>query len=172
MWIFPNLKLGVKKLRQGNRLLIKKLRGNPMHPVNQTTTEVQKLKGQSGHTIDTCLQSQSTMRKQSSRSSGGSTDEKPQTTWRTWKTWTWRTWTTCPWRSRKRTSSALWARCQGEPIIDGANTLYALRAQHRRLDSGPRSVDNGAPEDRGRGLTSLPALLFCGSKALTKDFDA
>ena len=68
--------------------------------------------------------------------------------------------------------SALWARCQGEPIIDGANTLYALRAQHRRLDSGPRSVDNGAPEDRGRGLTSLPALLFCGSKALTKDFDA
>ena len=68
--------------------------------------------------------------------------------------------------------SALWARCQGEPIFDGANTLNALRAQHLRPDSGPRSVDNGALGDSGRGLTSLPALLCSGSEALTKDFDA
>ena len=52
--------------------------------------------------------------------------------------------------------SSLWARCQGEPIFDGANTLNALRAQHRLRDSGRRSVDNGGPEDRSRGLTSLP----------------
>ena len=32
-------------------LLIKQLRGNPMHSVNQTAKEVQKLKRQNGHTI-------------------------------------------------------------------------------------------------------------------------
>ena len=36
MWTFPNLKLGVRKMWQGKRLLIKQLRWNPMHPVNQT----------------------------------------------------------------------------------------------------------------------------------------
>ena len=45
MWTFPNLKLGVKKMWQGNRLLVKQLRGNPLHPVNLTSREVQKLKG-------------------------------------------------------------------------------------------------------------------------------
>ena len=38
--------------------------------------------------------------------------------------------------------------------------VNALRAQHRRPDSGLRSVDNGVLEDRSRGLTSLPALQF------------
>ena len=41
-----------------------------MHPVNQTTREVQKLKEKNGHTIYTWVQPQFTMRKQSSRSSG------------------------------------------------------------------------------------------------------
>ena len=63
MWTFPNLKLGVKKMWQGNRLHIKRLRWNPMHPVNQTAREVQKRKGQNGHTFYTCLQPQSTIRK-------------------------------------------------------------------------------------------------------------
>ena len=52
-----------------------------MHPVNQTTREVQKLKGQNGHTIYSCLQPQSTIREQYSRSSGGSTDENTTTSW-------------------------------------------------------------------------------------------
>ena len=34
----------------GNPLLVKRLRGNPMHPVNQTAREVQKLKDKNGHT--------------------------------------------------------------------------------------------------------------------------
>ena len=38
----------------------KRLRGNPMHPVNQTNQEVQKLKEKNGHTIYTCLQPQLT----------------------------------------------------------------------------------------------------------------
>ena len=87
-WTFPNLKLGVKKIWQGNRLLIKQLRGNPVHSANQTAREVQKLKGQNGHTINTCLQPQSTVRKQFSRSSGGSADEN-MTTLRTIWTWLW-----------------------------------------------------------------------------------
>ena len=33
-------------------------KGNPMHPVNQTTGEVQKLKEENGHTTYTCLQPQ------------------------------------------------------------------------------------------------------------------
>ena len=44
-------------------------------------------------------------------------------------------------------SEAFFSACQGEPTFDGTNTLNALRAQHRRPDSGPRSVDNGALED-------------------------
>ena len=44
MWTFPNLKLGVKKMWQGDRLLAKQLLGNPVHPANQTAREVQKLK--------------------------------------------------------------------------------------------------------------------------------
>ena len=51
-----------------------------MHPVNQTFREVQKLKRQNGHTTYTCLQPQF-KRKQSSRSSGGSTDENMTTLW-------------------------------------------------------------------------------------------
>ena len=38
-------------MRQGDRLLIKQPRGNPMHPVNQTTREVQKLKEWNGHNL-------------------------------------------------------------------------------------------------------------------------
>ena len=34
-------------------MLIKQLRENPMHPVNQTIREVQKLKEMNGHTIYT-----------------------------------------------------------------------------------------------------------------------
>ena len=46
MWTSPNLKRGVfmKKKWRGDRLLIKQVRGNPMHPVNQTAREAQKLK--------------------------------------------------------------------------------------------------------------------------------
>ena len=83
MWTLPNLKLGVKKMWQGNRLLIKQLRRNRMHPVNQT-----KLWGQTGHTMYTCLQPQFITWKQSSGSSGGSTDENMTTLWMIW-TWTW-----------------------------------------------------------------------------------
>ena len=74
MWIFPELKLGVR-MYQGNRLLMKQLRENPTHPVNQTAREGQKLKGQ----IYTCLQLQPTTRKQHSRSLGTSTDENMKT---------------------------------------------------------------------------------------------
>ena len=42
--------------RSDDRLLIKQLLGNPMHPVNQTTREIQKLKEKNGHTICVCLQ--------------------------------------------------------------------------------------------------------------------
>ena len=52
----------------GDPLLVKQLRVNPMHPVIQTTREVQKLKGQHGHTICTCLQPKFITWKQSSRS--------------------------------------------------------------------------------------------------------
>ena len=45
----------------------KKTRGNPVHPVNQTTREVQKLKEYNGHTIFSCLQPQFITWKQSSR---------------------------------------------------------------------------------------------------------
>ena len=51
MWTFPNLKLGVKKMCQGSRLILKQQRRNPM---NQTASEVQNLKGQEGHTIYKC----------------------------------------------------------------------------------------------------------------------
>ena len=63
MWTFPNLKPEVFKKRQsrGDPLLVKRLRRNPEHPVNQTTREIQKLKEKSGHTIYTCLQPQFTM---------------------------------------------------------------------------------------------------------------
>ena len=46
MWTSPNLKRGVfmKKKWRGDRLLIKQVRGNHMHPVNQTAREAQKLK--------------------------------------------------------------------------------------------------------------------------------
>ena len=66
---------GSEEFVTGKPIAYKTVAVNPMHPVNQTTREVQKLKGQSGHSIYTCLQSQSTMRKQSSRSSRESTDE-------------------------------------------------------------------------------------------------
>ena len=39
----------------GRPLLIKQLRGNPKHPVNQTAREVQQLKEKNGHTIYTSL---------------------------------------------------------------------------------------------------------------------
>ena len=81
MWTLPNLKLGVKKMWQGNRLLVRQLRRNPMHLVIQTAREVQKLKRYNGHTICTCLQPQFTIRKQSARSSGRSTDENTTTLW-------------------------------------------------------------------------------------------
>ena len=42
-----------------------------MHPVNQPASAVHELKEQNGHTIYTCLQPRVTIRKQSSRSSGG-----------------------------------------------------------------------------------------------------
>ena len=42
----------------GRPVPCKQLLGNPMHPVNQTTREVQKLKEKNGHTIHTCLQPQ------------------------------------------------------------------------------------------------------------------
>ena len=83
MCTFPILKLGVKKLWQGDRLLLKQLRGNP---IKQTTREVQKLRRQNGHTINTCLQPRFTTWKQSSRSSGKSTDENMTTPWMVW-TW-------------------------------------------------------------------------------------
>ena len=67
---------------------LKQLRWNPTHPVNQTAREAQKLSGQNGHTIYTCLQSQSTIRKQYSRSSGRSSDENMTTLWMIW-TWIW-----------------------------------------------------------------------------------
>ena len=46
-----------------------------MHPVTQTAREVKELKETTGHTIFTCLRPQFIIRKQHSRSSGGSTDE-------------------------------------------------------------------------------------------------
>ena len=55
---------------------------NPMHPVNQTTREVQKLKEKNGHTIYACLQPQIIIWKQYSRSSRGSTDENVMTLWK------------------------------------------------------------------------------------------
>ena len=88
MWTFLNLKLGVKKMWQGNRLLIKQLRRNPMHPANQTAWEVQQLKGQNGHTIYACHQPQCITWRQSSRSSGGSTDDNMTTLWVIW-IWIW-----------------------------------------------------------------------------------
>ena len=72
----------------GGPVAEKQQRWNPMHPVNQTTREVQKLKEKNGHTIYTCLQPQFTIRKQSSRSSGRSTDENMTTLWLIW-TWIW-----------------------------------------------------------------------------------
>ena len=42
----------------------------PLHPVNQTAREVQKPKGQNGHTIHKCLRPQFIIQKQYSRSSG------------------------------------------------------------------------------------------------------
>ena len=67
-------------------LLKQQLRGNPMHPVNETTREVQKLKESNGHTIYTCLQPQFITWKQSSRSSGKSTNEDQMILRMTW-TW-------------------------------------------------------------------------------------
>ena len=58
--------------------------GNPMHPVNQTTRELQKVNEKNFHTIYTCLQPQFTTPKQSSRSSGKSTDENMMTLWMIW----------------------------------------------------------------------------------------
>ena len=89
MWTFPNLKLGVKKMWQGNRSLLKQLRRNPMHPANQTAREVHQLKRWNGHTLHTCLQPQCTIRKQSSPSSGRSTDENMTTLWMFFWTWMW-----------------------------------------------------------------------------------
>ena len=84
MWTFPNLKLGVKTMSQGDRLLIKQLQGKRMHPVHQLAREVLKVKEKNGHTIYTFLQPQSTIRKQYSRSSGGSKDENMTTLWMIW----------------------------------------------------------------------------------------
>ena len=64
---------------QENRLLMKQLQGNPLHPINQTAIKVQNLKWENGHTIYTCIQPQITIRKRSSRSSGESTDENMTT---------------------------------------------------------------------------------------------
>ena len=64
------------------------LRGNPMHPVNQTAREVQKLKRQNGHTIYACHQPQFITWKPSSQSSGACTDENMKTLWMMW-TWIW-----------------------------------------------------------------------------------
>ena len=62
----------------------KNLRGNPVHPANQTAREVQKLKEQNVHTTYTCLQPQFITWKQSSRSSGKSTNEDQMILWMTW----------------------------------------------------------------------------------------
>ena len=56
----------------------------PMHPVNQTTRKIPKLKGKNGHTIYTCLQPQFITWKQSSRSSGGCTNENQMILCMTW----------------------------------------------------------------------------------------
>ena len=88
---------GVKKMWQGDWLLAKQLRRNTMHPANQTA----KLKRQNGHIVYTCLQPQFIVWKQSSRSSGESTDENmtwtptPKPTysptlcpvWEKWRIW-------------------------------------------------------------------------------------
>ena len=98
MWTFPILKPGDFKKRQSWRdpMLVKRLGKNPMYPVNQTIREVEKLKGyngtvnetprkdqklerKNGHTTYTCLQPHFTIRKQSFRSSGESTDENMTT---------------------------------------------------------------------------------------------
>ena len=122
MWIFPNLKPGVFKKRQWRRdpLLIKKLRGNPMHPVNQTTREAQKLKENNGHAIYTCLQPQFTIRKQSSRSSGRSTDENMTTIWMI-RTWLWPFGHVSGWHSSSNSSS--WTRLWGEFTIREESSL-------------------------------------------------
>ena len=88
MWTFPNLKLGVKKMWQGDRLLIKQPRGNPMHPLNLTAKEVQKLKGQNGHPSNACLQPQFITRRHFSRSSGRSTEKNMTSLWMIWM-WIW-----------------------------------------------------------------------------------
>ena len=62
-----------------------------MHPVNQTARDVQKLKGQNGHTIYTCLQPQFITRKQNLRLSGESTDENMTTLRMIWM-WIWLFW--------------------------------------------------------------------------------
>ena len=80
MWTFPNLKPGVFKKKQW--------RGNPLHPANQTASEVQKLKEKYGHTIYKYIQTQLTIRKQFSRSSGKPTDENMTTLWMIWM-WIW-----------------------------------------------------------------------------------
>ena len=59
-----------------------------MHPVNQISREVQKLRRQNGHTIYACLQQQFITWRHSSRSSGGSMDENMTTLWKIW-TWIW-----------------------------------------------------------------------------------
>ena len=68
----------------GKPVAYKKATGNPMHPANQAAREVPKLKGQDGHTTYTGLQPQSITWRQSSRSSGGSTDENMTTLWMIW----------------------------------------------------------------------------------------
>ena len=90
MWTFPNLKPGVFMMKKwrSDRLLIKQLWWNPMHPINQTTREVQKLKEWNGHATYTCLQPQFITWKQFSRCSGKSTNEDQMILWMTW-TWTW-----------------------------------------------------------------------------------
>ena len=60
----------------------------PMHPVNQTAREAQKLKGQNGHTMLKCLQPQFITKKKCSRSLRGCTDENMTNLWMIW-TWIW-----------------------------------------------------------------------------------
>ena len=69
---------------QGDRLLIKQLRRKPMHPVKSDCQDKSKSWKDKMVTIYACHQPQFITWRQSSRSSGGSTDDNMTTLWVIW----------------------------------------------------------------------------------------
>ena len=94
MWTFPSLKLGViikKRKSWGDPLLIKKATAKRCASSESDCRGSPKAERQNGHIVYTCLQPQFIIWKQSSRSSGQSTDENMTTLWMIW-TWMWLFW--------------------------------------------------------------------------------